>query len=77
MTQAAQKICNSKMNIELFDRRPGDVDVLIADSSKIKKVLGWKPKYSNLDYILKTAWMWENRFILGNQVLHAQHFEAK
>ncbi|MCK4650615.1 UDP-glucose 4-epimerase GalE [Candidatus Babeliales bacterium] len=64
MIQAAQKICNKEMKIEICDRRPGDVDILIADSSKIKKVLGWIPKYSDLDFILQTAWEWEQKKIL-------------
>ncbi|WP_457624146.1 UDP-glucose 4-epimerase GalE [Persephonella sp.] len=41
------------------DRRPGDPPQLVADSRKIKKVLGWKPEYDNLEFIIKTAWNWE------------------
>ncbi len=41
------------------DRRPGDPPQLVADSRKIKKVLGWKPQYDNLEFIIKTAWNWE------------------
>ncbi|MBD3231661.1 UDP-glucose 4-epimerase GalE [Candidatus Dependentiae bacterium] len=59
MIQEAENICNKKMNSKIYDRRPGDVDVLIADSTKIKTILGWKPKYSDLKFILKSAWKWE------------------
>lgn len=61
MVEAAQRICNKKMNIQLCDRRAGDADTLVADSTKIKNVLGWQPKYSNLENILQSAWEWENR----------------
>ena len=61
MIDAAQKICNMEMKIQICERRDGDVDVLVADSSKAKKVLGWKPEHSDLDNILRTAWEWENR----------------
>ena len=60
MVQAAQDVCKLKMNFKVFDRRPGDVDTLIADSTKIKNVLGWKPKYSDLNRILQSAWEWES-----------------
>jgi len=42
-------------------RRPGDPPALIADNSKIKKVLNWYPKYDNLEYIIRTAWEWEKK----------------
>jgi UDP-glucose 4-epimerase len=42
-------------------RRPGDPPVLIADASKIKRELGWVPRYDNLEYIIKTAWEWEKK----------------
>ncbi len=38
-------------------RRSGDPAVLIADSTKIQKELGWKPKYG-LKEIIKSAWEW-------------------
>ena len=45
-------------------RRPGDPPELIADASRIKKELGWKPKYDDLAYIIKTAWDWEKKMSL-------------
>ncbi len=44
------------------DRRLGDPPVLVADPSKIRRELGWVPKYDNLEYIIKTAWDWEKKF---------------
>lgn len=61
MISATEKICGLKMNIQICDRRPGDADILVADSTKIKNILGWKPKYSNLDSILQSAWEWETK----------------
>ncbi|MCP4148980.1 MAG: UDP-glucose 4-epimerase GalE, partial [bacterium] len=43
------------------DRRPGDPPLLVADSSLIQKDLGWKPRFDDLDYIIKTAWEWEKK----------------
>ncbi len=75
MINAAEKICNEKMNIKICNRRPGDVDTLIADSTKIKNMLGWKAKYSDLNNILKSAWEWEQRIkFLKNQ--NVKKFDA-
>jgi UDP-glucose 4-epimerase len=42
-------------------RREGDPPVLVADASRIRKELGWKPKYDDLAYIVRTAWDWEKK----------------
>ena len=39
-------------------RRPGDPPRLIGASDKIKKSLGWKPRYQNIEEIVKSAWAW-------------------
>ncbi len=54
----AEKITQMKIKRTLLGRRKGDPDVLIGDSSKAKRILGWKPKYPGLDFIIKTAWGW-------------------
>lgn len=43
-------------------RREGDPAVLIASSEKIKRELGWKPNFAELDAILKSAWAWHKNF---------------
>lgn len=42
-------------------RRPGDPPSLIADSSRIRNELGWRPAHDDLEYIIKTAWKWEKK----------------
>ncbi len=49
--------------VEYSKRREGDSPKLIADASKIKQVLGWKPKYDDIKFIIKTAWEWEKCMI--------------
>ena len=39
-------------------RREGDPAFLVADISKAKKILNWKPKYINIEETLKTAINW-------------------
>jgi UDP-glucose 4-epimerase len=39
-------------------RRPGDPAVLVASSKRIMDELGWKPRCSSLDDIVRSAWAW-------------------
>lgn len=51
----------TKKNIKITDspRRPGDPASLTAKADRIQSVIGWKPKYDNLDLIIKSAFDWE------------------
>jgi UDP-glucose 4-epimerase len=57
--QAVQKVAGVKLPIEDGPRRPGDPPELVAESSRIRNVLGWKPKHDDLDVICRTAYQWE------------------
>src|SRR5262249_23747849 len=46
-------------------RRPGDPPRLIASSEKIKRQLGWRPKFQTLDAIIESAWKWHQKFPRG------------
>jgi len=46
-------------------RRPGDPPRLIASSEKIKRQLGWRPKFQTLDAIVESAWKWHQKFPRG------------
>lgn len=53
-----KKVSGKGFPIKEADRRTGDADTLVADPTKIKKELGFEPKYSDLETIVKTAWNW-------------------
>jgi UDP-glucose 4-epimerase len=59
IVETIEKILGKKMNIKYGERRPGDADKLFASNSKIKKLLGWKPKYG-LKEIIETAYKWHS-----------------
>jgi len=40
------------------ERRPGDPAELVADAAAAREVLGWTPRYTDLDGIVDTAWRW-------------------
>jgi len=66
--ELAEKVTGKKIAVIETDRRPGDPARLIASSEKIKKSLGWKPKYENLETIIKTAWVWHQKEV-GENIL--------
>lgn len=42
-------------------RREGDPAVLVANSGKLKRTLGWKPKFQDIIGIVATAWQFEQK----------------
>jgi len=54
----ARSITGREIKTQISPRREGDPAVLVADSSKIRKVLGWRPEFQNLREIIRSAWNW-------------------
>ena len=50
-----------KMNIEIHSNRPGDPAYLVADISKVKRILEWDPTQSSIDNVVATALKWYNK----------------
>ena len=48
-------------------RRAGDPAVLVADYKKASEVLGWKPRFGDLETIVRTAWEWASGHPEGYQ----------
>jgi UDP-arabinose 4-epimerase len=44
-------------------RRAGDPALLVADASRARDVLGWRPRHDDLDEIIRTAWAWHQKAI--------------
>lgn len=40
-------------------RRAGDTPALVAANHKIQALMGWAPLYNDLEFIIGTAWRWE------------------
>jgi len=57
----AKKVTGVDFPVEEVGRRTGDSPALIARNEKIIRMLGWKPKNDDLDYIIQTAWEWEKK----------------
>jgi UDP-glucose 4-epimerase len=58
--QACEKVVGRPIPHESAARRPGDPAVLIASPDAIKRDLGWKPKYTDINAIVASAWKWHS-----------------
>lgn len=56
--KVAEQVTGKKIAITEGQRREGDPAVLVADSTKARKVLGWNPRLNKLEDIIATAWKW-------------------
>jgi UDP-glucose 4-epimerase len=61
VVDSARRVTGHPIPVEELPRRPGDPAVLIASSAKIGADLGWKPKYTQLDEIVQSAWEWHQQ----------------
>ena len=59
---AVEKVIGRKLPVQEGPRRAGDPPTLIADPSRIKATLGWRPEHDDLDEIVRSALDWERRF---------------
>ncbi len=58
---AVEKANGQPLDISEEPRRAGDPDILVAEARKIRSILGWKPKFDDLDTIVKTSLAWERK----------------
>ncbi len=56
--EVAREVTGHAIPAEVRPRRPGDPARLIAGSEKIRRELGWEPRYPELRQIVGTAWEW-------------------
>ncbi len=59
--ESARRVTGHPIPVVEEPRRPGDPAVLVASSKKIIEELGWKPQYSALDDIVRSAWVWHQQ----------------
>ena len=59
--ESARRVTGHAIPAELHARRAGDPAVLVASSDRAIRELGWKPRYTQLDDIVRTAWVWHQK----------------
>jgi len=65
VVSAVERVTGKPVPAGTSGRRPGDPGVLYASSDKIKRALGWKPAFEDIDVIVETAWRWRTAHPAG------------
>jgi len=58
VVNTAREIMGRDIPVQISPRRPGDPAMLVASSERIRRELGWRPKYQDLSKIIGSAWDW-------------------
>ena len=66
VVNTANKIYQNKVIFKFSNRRSGDVEKLIANTSKILNHIDWKPKYNDLNEIINSSIKWEKKINASN-----------
>lgn len=65
--EAFERVTGKPMPHEIAARRPGDPSQLIADTAAIRTELDWRPRFDEIDFIVRSAIDWERRLIPDGQ----------
>ena len=65
VVDTVRSVTGRNIPLRTATRRAGDPAVLVASSERIRKELGWSPRFSDLKSIIQTAWAWKEKFPLG------------
>jgi UDP-glucose 4-epimerase len=55
-----REISGEDFKVRESERREGDPHVLISSSKKAMEILGWRPQYPGIEFIIETAWRWHS-----------------
>ena len=60
VVDSVARVVGRPVPLTIGERREGDPGVLFASSERIKRDLGWKPRFDEIDTIVRTAWAWRD-----------------
>lgn len=65
VVETVRRVTGHAVPVVEAPRRPGDPPMLVAASQKIRRELGWEPRFPTLEEIVATAWEWRSRHPRG------------
>lgn len=65
VVDAVARATGRPVPLSIGPRRPGDPAVLFASSDRIKRELGWRPQFEDVETIVTTAWRWRDAHPAG------------
>jgi UDP-glucose 4-epimerase len=73
VVEAMKNVSGIDFEVRISGRRPGDAVTLVADPGRIKTVLGWKPKWDDLQAIVRQALAWEKRLLAKSDSAYCEN----
>jgi UDP-glucose-4-epimerase GalE len=61
VVNSVERVTGRKVPVGAAPRRDGDPAVLFASSARIRRELGWTPRFEAIDVIVETVWRWRER----------------
>jgi UDP-glucose 4-epimerase len=61
VVEAVKRVSGVDFKVTASGRRAGDPATIVADSGRIRALLGWAPKFDDLETIVEHALKWEQR----------------
>jgi UDP-glucose 4-epimerase len=58
--KTVKRVSEIDLSVKVGPRRPGDPAELVADSTKLQRTMGWTPRHSDLETIVRSAWKWHS-----------------
>lgn len=65
VVRTVQEVTGRRVEERRLGRRPGDPATLVACANRIRRILGWTPRFPTLGNIIETAWAWKERHPRG------------
>ena len=66
VVKAVEKAVGHCFDVRVSARRPGDPAAIVAGAERVRSVLGWQPRYADLDFIVSSALSWEEKLARKN-----------
>jgi len=63
--ESARRVTGHPIPVEIAPRRAGDPPRLIADSTRARNELGWKPEFENAEAVIESVWQWLKKYPNG------------
>jgi UDP-glucose-4-epimerase GalE len=61
IVEAVHRVSRRNVQVRYAARRAGDPPVLVADALRAREVLGFAPKWTDIDAVIESAWKWYGR----------------
>ncbi len=65
VVETVRRVTGHPIPVVESQRRPGDPALLVAGSQKIRRELGWEPRFPTLEEIVASAWEWRRQHPRG------------